>query len=156
MTIILFIFTFSNCHFFIFFNFHIVSLVHAMYICFVCNDELYIYICVCLSWNEYHVLFCSVNVLKEKTVWKGDFVNVLNPWVWWFYGKCVLWTTFLIEFLQFVSGLIEKIDFVKNSFKWWFCKDYVKSVILMKLRKLFCKFRCTFELNSLIVEKMLL
>jgi len=44
----------------------------------------------------------------------------------------------LIEFLQFVSGLIEKIDFVKNSFKWWFCKDYVKSVILMKLRKLFC------------------
>ena len=24
-------------------NFHIISFVHAMYICFVCNDELYIY-----------------------------------------------------------------------------------------------------------------
>ena len=28
---------------FIFFKFHIISFVHAMYICFVCNDELYIY-----------------------------------------------------------------------------------------------------------------
>ena len=43
MTIILFIFTFSHCTFFIFFKFHIISFVHAMYICFVCNDELYIY-----------------------------------------------------------------------------------------------------------------
>ena len=41
--------------FFILFKFHIVSFKHAMYICFVNNDELYIYIC--LSWNRYHVLF---------------------------------------------------------------------------------------------------
>jgi len=27
-----------------------------------------------------------------------DFVkNALNPWFWWFHGKCVLWTTFWIN-----------------------------------------------------------
>ena len=41
-TILYICFTFSHCRIFNFSNF--ILLVHAMYICFVLNDELYIYI----------------------------------------------------------------------------------------------------------------
>jgi len=51
-----YIFTLSLFHFF---KFHIIPFVHAMYICFVYNDELYIYALV-----EINIMFCSVLILS--------------------------------------------------------------------------------------------
>jgi len=56
MTIILFIFTFSHRNFFIFFQISY-NIIRACYVYMFRLQRWAVYIC--LSWNKYHVLFCS-------------------------------------------------------------------------------------------------
>jgi len=46
---------FLHSHIATFVKFHIIPFVHAMYICFLFNDELYIY-----AYVEINTMFCSV------------------------------------------------------------------------------------------------
>ena len=77
MTIILFIFTFSHRFtFFIFFLQISYNIICACYAYMFCLQRWAVYIC--LSWNKYHVLFCSVNIwwyIMYSVVWTAKYRN---------------------------------------------------------------------------------
>ena len=62
-TILYICFTFSHCRIFNFSNF--ILLVHAMYICFVLNDELYIYISIACV---FYILFQDISALRPMII----------------------------------------------------------------------------------------